>query len=156
VIEISKIEVIWDRDSMHPIGPATAAGQLALPGTAMAVVKYSDGSSATFVYKFSGQQLKLVSLMMHNEAEGLNSLDTSRIKLPAVAKRVVREINAEVISKLSIETKEGLAQGYWSEYVYGGAPRQLIMKMKGWSRSNANHHIKKLASAGLIPADRGN
>ena len=155
MLEISNIQLSY-ADNMHPIGPKTTAGQLVLPETVIASVKYSDRSSAEFVYKLRDQQLKLISLFMNNEADGINSIDTSRIKLPAVAKRVVREINAEVISKLSPETKEGLAQSYWSEYVYGGAPRQLIMSMKGWSRSNANHHIKKLASAGLIPADRGN
>lgn len=153
--EISKIQLSY-AGSLRPIGPKTDAGQLVLPETVIASVKYSDRSSAEFVYKLRNQQLKLISLFMNNEAEGINSLDTSRIKLPAVAKRVVREINAGVMSKLSAETKEDLAQSYWSEYICGGAPRQLIMKMKGWSRSNANHHIKKLASAGLIPAGRGN
>jgi predicted transcriptional regulator len=153
--EISKIQLSY-ADNMHPIGPKTAAGQLVLPEVVIASVKYSDGSSAEFVYKLREQQLRLISLFMNNEAEGINSVDTTRIKLPAVAKRVVQEINAGVISKLSVETKEGLAQSYWSEYICGGAPRQLIMKMKGWSRSNANHHIKKLASVGLVPADRGN
>lgn len=152
---IISITVEWDRArKLTPIGPKTAAGQLVMPDALTAEVRYANHISAKYTFKLIDGKLRLMAIQAENPLYGLNSVDLINIKIPAIAKEAVKEVNREVLSKLSTTTQEELAQCYMSEYICGGAPRQLLMSMRGWSRSNTNFHIKKLEKAGLIPEDR--
>lgn len=44
-----------------------------------------------------------------------------------------------------------LVQLYWFEHLTWGAPRSAIMKATGWSRTNANYHIRRLAKSYDLP-----
>ena len=47
-----------------------------------------------------------------------------------------------------------LAQLYWFEFVGWGSPRASIMSYMGWSRANANFHIKRINKLFPLPGAR--
>lgn len=44
-----------------------------------------------------------------------------------------------------------LAQLYWFEHLTWGSPRLAIMAVTGWSRANANYHIRRLTKYYDLP-----
>lgn len=44
-----------------------------------------------------------------------------------------------------------LVQLYWFEHLTWGSPRSAIMAVTGWSRANANYHIRRLAKSYDLP-----
>lgn len=152
---IKSIDISWNKSAkMIAVGPKTSAGQLVMPKMTTAKVGYENGIYVRYVFRFTDNKLKLILLEAMNVSGGINTYDLVQMEIPAIAKTVVEAVNSEVISKLSVSTKEGLAQAYMSEYICGGAPRKLLMEMTGWSRSNSNFHIRNLEKLGLIPEYR--
>lgn len=44
-----------------------------------------------------------------------------------------------------------LVQLYWFEHATWGSPRSAIMELTGWSRANANYHIRRLTKYYDLP-----
>jgi len=112
---------------------------------------------------FSGERLEIERLTIESNSSYLASRDLTQLALPQVMNKVVstvvpeaRAIEKQIKSTL-LDKPDGpafLAQLYWFEFVGWGSPRVSIMSYMGWSRANANFHIKRINKLFPLPGAR--
>ena len=112
---------------------------------------------------FSGERLEIERLTIESKSSYVASRDLTQLALPQVMNKVVstvvleaRDIEKQLKSTL-LDKPDGpafLAQLYWFEFVRWGSPRALIMSYMGWSRANANFHMKKINKLFPLPGTR--
>lgn len=149
-------------------GPLTQVGptmpnlsvQLEVPSTLTREVFYGKDEPRVLIeLVFSGERLEVKRLTAHSETGFVTTQFLTQLGLP----RLIRQIGVETIPNCStwipsegqegmgIESYNYLAQLYWFEHATWGSPRVAIMKFTGWSRANANWHIRKIRKQFLLP-----
>ena len=139
-----------------PKNSGSVLEQLRLPEFATKTVEYKNlGLTVDYSIKFTGTRLVVVSLNAHSDS-GVMTQDLVKLQIPKLLREFVYKHNPELHSLIRDKAldKNSLGQLYWSEYVFGGAPRELIMSQLGIARTTANYHLKKLETLGIVPKDR--
>lgn len=150
----SPVKFSWDLDGkMIPFGPKTSKGQMELPQNATAEAVYTNGLSITYTFEFDGKNLKPSSINF-SATRGVRQVHYHHANVRGVARKLIEAANTELLKKLTTNSEEELAALYMSEHVFEGSGRKLLQTLTGWSRTNVNYHLNKLADLGLIPADR--
>jgi DNA-binding transcriptional ArsR family regulator len=143
-----------------PFGPAMKkSSQLSLPAISTRVVEYPEfGFTAEYTFTFDGNKLKLDSMAIFEvlSPAGLSTDNLTKLQIPAVMREMVYAYNPilQTVIENKLTSDNAISQIYWAEYVCTGSPRKAVMNQLGIARSTANYHLKKLATAGLVPAER--
>ncbi|MFY9238168.1 MAG: hypothetical protein WAO78_04710 [Roseovarius sp.] len=148
------------------VGPTSGVIQpLQVPSDFLYSVVIPDLPSVEVGGVWDGDRLRVTQLSMNHEG-GLNATHLIKIKLPNLVSAVAAHAipDAELwTSKESLEKfpplgkndqYSRLAQLYWFHHLSWGAPRQVIMEFTGWSRNNANFHLKQISQLIGLPASR--
>lgn len=79
----------------------------------------------------------------------------TKLSLPKIIRKIAEKAipNSGYWARLqdTAPTDEYLVQLYWFEHLTWGKPREAIMKATGWSRPNANYHLRRLSKKYLLP-----
>ena len=112
---------------------------------------------------FSGERLEIEKMTIEAKGSYVASRDLTQLALPQVMYAIVSGAvpEAKVLNRLvdsdKLDKPEGpsfLATVYWFEHASWGAPRARIMEYMGWSRANANFHLKKISRNFPLPGAR--
>jgi hypothetical protein len=112
---------------------------------------------------FSGERLEIEKMVIESKGAYVFSRDLTQLALPQVMYQIVSDVVPEArqlakfADKRNLDRPEGagfLATMYWFEHVGWGAPRARIMEYMGWSRANANFHLKKISTTFPLPKTR--
>ena len=112
---------------------------------------------------FSGERLEIEKMAIESRGSYVASRDLTQLALPQVMYRIFSDAvpEARVLTELADKDNphkpDGaafLAMLYWFEHAGWGAPRARIMDYMGWSRANANFHLKRISSNFPLPATR--
>jgi hypothetical protein len=127
---------------------------MSIPNRLTRTVTYPElGLEIELECVFSGERLEIAKMTVQGVGGYIATRDLTQLSLPQVMRAIVSEAVPEANrwSQLENESQSNrltdpchLAQIYWLEYVGWGTPRARIMKYMGWSRANANFHIKKI------------
>lgn len=141
-------------------GPESSGSiaQLKLPAFATRLVDYEEhGFSVEYTFLFDGARLNLgaMNIIRVINPNGISTKSLTELQIPKVMQELVYSYNPtlDVAARRKDRTTEDLIQAYLAEYACSGSPRRAVIERTGWSRSNANFHLKKLAKASLIPSD---
>lgn len=162
---ISEFEILRTDE---PDGPLVAVGpdiansdrQIRLPSTVVREVRYGPGQpKIRLKIEFTGDKYEIRELSVQGQDAFISSQFLASLALPKVLRAIALDAIpnskywaiADDMDGLGIETDEFLAQLYWFEHLSWGSPRAAIMKYMGWSRPNANWHIRKIASKFRLP-----
>jgi hypothetical protein len=127
--------------------------QLLVPERASRYVVYEDVEAKVKVtIALVDSRFEVVSLGIGDGSQPVYTRSLTKLSLPKVVREIaLRAIprsdywtSKSLVSKLDI-TDDYLAQLYWFEYITRGAPREAIMQVTGWSRANANYHIRRIS-----------
>lgn len=148
------------------VGPTSGVIQpLQVPSDFHYSATMPDLPSLEIAGVWDGDRLRVTQLSMNHEG-GLNATHLIKIKLPDLVSAVAAHAipDSELwTSKESFEKfpplgkhdqYSRLAQLYWFHHLSWGAPRQVIMEFTGWSRNNANFHLKQISQVIGLPASR--
>jgi hypothetical protein len=102
---------------------------------------------------FTGDKIEVQSIRVENDGKFVSTKVLTQLALPAVIREIaIQEVpNSKFWSQLDKDNPRKLtgptflAQVYWFEHISWGSPRGSIMNYMGWSRTNANFHISKIA-----------
>lgn len=146
-----------------PSDPETGL-RLSIPKKLVRTVSYPDiRLEVGLLCVFSGERLEIEKITIESMGAYVASRDLTQLALPQVMYQIVSEAvpEATVLSKLAdkdnLDKPNGahfLAIMYWFEHAGWGAPRARIMEYMGWSRANANFHLKKIGKAIPLPGVR--
>jgi len=131
--------------------------QLKLPTSSTRLVDYEEhGFSIEYFFTFDGKRLSLsmMTVIRVTNPNGITTKALTELQIPKVMQELVYSYNPslDISARRKDRTTEHLVQAYLAEYACSGSPRRAVIERTGWSRSNANFHLKKLAKAELIPA----
>lgn len=145
------------------VGPADSATGLVLrvPSSMQRLIRYRQLNLEVLLdCVFSGDRIEVVRLTIEGQGRFIATKDLTQLSLPLV----IRDLAVEVIpggetwlhastkpGTNSPRTQEFIAQLYWFEHLSWGSPRNALMNYMGWSRTNSNWHIKKLAKQFRLP-----
>jgi hypothetical protein len=112
---------------------------------------------------FSGERLEIEKMTIESMGSFVTSRDLTQLALPQVMYQIVSDAVPEAMVLSKLADKENpfkpdgaafLAMLYWFEHAGWGAPRARIMEYMGWSRANANFHLKRISANFPLPATR--
>lgn len=131
--------------------------QLKLPAASKRLVDYDEhGFSVEYMFLFNGEKLSLVTMNVIRviNPNGISTKALTELQIPKVMRELVYAYNPtlDVAARNKNRTVEDLVQAYLAEHACSGSPRRAVIERTGWSRANANFHLKKYAKAELIPA----
>lgn len=104
---------------------------------------------------------EIVDMRLQSEGNAvpISTSFLTKLSLP----QVIRQIAVDAIPHSSYWTSppaeltdDYLAQLYWFEHVTWGTPRMALMDVTGWSRSNTNHHIRRIEKVFELPKEKVN
>ena len=165
--ETFKIQPGTDKDEalvqFGPFDPETGL-RLSIPKRLSRKVSYPDLNLNAFLScTFSGERLEIERMTIESKGAYVTSRDLTQLALPhvmyTIASAAVPEAKAlnRLVDSEKLEKPEGpafLAAVYWFEHAGWGAPRARIMEYMGWSRANANFHLKKISRNFPLPGAR--
>jgi hypothetical protein len=134
--------------------------QQSIPSSLSRRVIYPElGVSAVVECVFTGDRLEIERISVENNGKFVSTKVLTQLALPAVIRAIAIEVvpNAKLWAELKpnqdfkLEGPTFLAQVYWFEHISWGSPRGSIMSYMGWSRTNANFHISKIARDFPLP-----
>jgi hypothetical protein len=114
---------------------------------------------------FTGQRLEIESLDIHGDGAFINTQYLTQLSLPEVIHEIAKELEvnsefwacrARPLDELRVDDPSFIAQIYWYEHATWGSPRAAVMSYMGWSRTNTNWHLRKIADKFTLPGSRGN
>jgi hypothetical protein len=152
---------------LHEFGPvANLTGKrLSVPSPMRRQVYYpSLAYLVELTCVFTGQRIEIESLEIHGDGTFINTQYLTQLSLPDVIRAITREVEvnsefwacrARPIDELRVDDPSLIAQIYWYEHVTWGSPRAALMSYMGWSRTNTNWHLRKIADTYTLPGNRG-
>ena len=139
---------------------AESGTQQSIPSALKRRVVYLDLEIALTVdCVFTGDKIEIQKLTVENDGKFISTKVLTQLALPAVMRAIAVDVvpnshlwafldNTAIIKN---EAPSFLAQVYWFEHISWGSPRGSIMNYMGWSRTNANFHISKIARRFPLP-----
>lgn len=147
------------RQDFGPDNPQMGT-KASIPSTLTRRVIYPElGVTALIECVFTGDKLEVQSLNVQNNGKFVSTKVLTQLALPAVIRAIALEVVPDAQLWVNLDSNEFpkndsptfLAQVYWFEHVSWGSPRGSIMNYMGWSRTNANFHISKIAKLYPLP-----
>lgn len=137
--------------------------QLLVPLTLEREVSYGHGfPSVTLRIVFNGERFEISRLVANADSEYVTTQFLTQLGLPRVMRKIVEDAipNSEYWLQrqqvLLEPSDEYLLQLYWFEHISWGAPRQSVMEATGWSRANANWHLRRISRTYTLPGAQSN
>lgn len=135
--------------------------QLLVPAKMSRRVSYGEAlPTAVLDLVFTGDRIEIVKIVVDAGEDYVTTQFLTHLSLP----KVIRQVALDSIPDSShwmtdssqvgigLDSYDYLAQLYWFEHLSWGAPRNAVMRYAGWSRANANWHLRRMAELGLLPA----
>lgn len=133
--------------------------QLLVPRTLRRTVDYGrELPTVSLTLTFDGERFEITELLARSGGQTFISTQfLTHLSLPKVIAELTRnaipksETWAELGNGIGLEDDEFITQLYWFSHVTWGTPRADIMTYTGWSRANANWHLRRIARAYPLP-----
>ena len=107
---------------------------------------------------FPGERIEIRNLQLHGREGYIATQYLTGLGLPKIIRAIAVDSIPNSSRWLNVSGRGNkdlpyhyLAELYWFEHISWGSPRSAIMQYTGWSRANANWHLRKIAKEFPLP-----